>query len=103
MKEDKNVIARSENDEAISKDVIASPFDKLRARNDSLPELPKGWVWTRVGEISLIEAANPAPQGKEHFENGTYPFVRVQDMGNLGNNVYIQNTRDHINTNAIKK
>ena len=37
MKEDKNVIARSENDEAISKDVIASPFDKLRARNDSFP------------------------------------------------------------------
>ena len=99
MKEDKNVIARSENDEATPNEGVASPS----ARNDSLPELPKGWVWTRVGEISLIEAANPAPQGKEHFENGTYPFVRVQDMGNLGNNVYIQNTRDHINTNAIKK
>lgn len=60
-------------------------------------------MWTRLGEIANIGAGNPAPQGEEFFENGIYPFVRVQDMGNLGSNVYIYDTRDHLNIKAIEK
>lgn len=74
----------------------------MNNKSDSL-ELPKGWVWTKLGEISILGAGNPAPQGKEYFENGVYPFVRVQDMGKLGSNVYLHDTRDHINAKAIKK
>src|SRR3990170_6123241 len=76
MKEDKNVIARSENDEAISKDVIASPFDKLRARNDSLPELPKGWVWTKVGEtIEKVSITGKKLKQSEYREEGKLPVI----------------------------
>ena len=71
--------------------------------NHKLLKLPKDWVRARLGEISILGTGSPAPQGKEYFENGVYPFVRVQDMGNLGNKVYIHDTRDHINAKAIKK
>lgn len=66
-------------------------------------ELPKGWVWTSLGEISQITSGNPAPQGNDYFDNGKYPFVRVQDMGQLGNKVYIYETRDYINHKAASK
>ncbi|MBM4462173.1 MAG: hypothetical protein FJ012_02405 [Chloroflexi bacterium] len=67
------------------------------------PALPQGWVWTRLGEISTLEAGNPAPQGENCFIDGRYPFVRVQDMGSLENNVYIHDTRNHLNDMAIRK
>ncbi len=38
----------SKTTEAISRDGIATPS----ARNDNLPELPEGWVWTSVGELA---------------------------------------------------
>ena len=75
----------------------------MMANINNLLELPKGWVWTRLGEISSLAAGNPAPQGEEYFDNGIYPFVRVQDMGSLGNSVYIYDTRDHVNSKAIEK
>ncbi|MBA7478964.1 Type-1 restriction enzyme EcoKI specificity protein [subsurface metagenome] len=75
----------------------------MSLEKDSLPELPRGWVWTVFGEISIISAGGPAPQGKEYFENGTYPFVRVRDMGNLGTNVYLNTTGDYINDKAVAK
>jgi type I restriction enzyme S subunit len=56
-----------------------------------------------LGEISLLTAGNPAPQGEKYFTNGVYPFVRVQDMGNLGNDIYISDTKDHINERAVEK
>ncbi|NYT03618.1 MAG: polysaccharide deacetylase, partial [Candidatus Methanofastidiosa archaeon] len=67
-------------------------------------ELPNGWVWTSLGNVcNTITSGNPAPQGKDFFENGKYPFVRVQDMGQLGNNVYIHGTKDYINEKASIK
>lgn len=70
---------------------------------NNLPDLPTGWLWTKLGEISSLGAGNPAPQGKQYFDNGIYPFVRVQDMGSLGNHVYIYDTRDHLNSNGMEK
>jgi hypothetical protein len=43
--------------------------------------LPEGWEWSSLGKVSNVIAGNPAPQGEQFFENGTYPFVRIQDMG----------------------
>lgn len=37
--------------------------------NNNKPPLPKGWVWTKLGEISEIEAGNPASQGEQYFDN----------------------------------
>lgn len=75
----------------------------MRNEGTGLPKLPRGWVWARLGEIATLGAGNPAPQGDEYFENGVYPFVRVQDMGNLRDKVYIHDTRDHLNSRAVAK
>lgn len=70
---------------------------------ENLSALPEGWLWTDLGEVSDLTSGNPAPQGAEYFRGGIYPFVRVQDMGKLGDSVYIKDTTDHINDKAIQK
>lgn len=59
------------------------------------------WIKASLGDISNIEAGNPAPQGEEFFRNGKFPFVRVQDLGKLKGQIYISNTVDNINEKAI--
>lgn len=65
--------------------------------------LPDGWVWSTLGEVADVVAGNPAPQGEEYFDGGTYPFVRVQDMGRLGASVLITDTNDKVNDRATAK
>src|SRR3989338_6452009 len=71
----------------------------LMKNND---ELPEGWEWKRLGQIAEVVAGNPAPQGEEYFRDGRYPFLRVQDMGRLGNDSYIYKTHDYINDKAVQ-
>ncbi|MCL4309373.1 MAG: restriction endonuclease subunit S [Actinomycetota bacterium] len=66
-------------------------------------ELPAEWQWSKLGDVADIVAGNPAPQGEQFFENGTYPFVRVQDMGRLGTQVRMTDTHDRVNETAIPK
>lgn len=65
-------------------------------------ELPQRWVWTNLSEVANLSSGNPAPQGQEYFEGGVHPFVRVQDMGRLGDKVYLHNTKDHLNSEAVR-
>lgn len=70
--------------------------------NRKTTTLPPGWIWTTFGDITKITTGNPAPQGKEFFDNGEYPFVRVKDMGKL-NTIYLDDAEDHINKKASEK
>ena len=65
--------------------------------------LPSSWAYTRLDQIAVVVAGNPAPQGSEYFNNGEFNFVRVHDMGVNGNNTFLTKTRDLINDTAIAK
>lgn len=68
-----------------------------------MSETPNSWVRARLSEIAEVIAGNPAPQGDQYFEGGKYPFVRVQDLGRLGDKVFLTETKDLINDSALKK
>ncbi len=70
---------------------------------DDRSMLPENWAQAPLGNITKLGAGNPAPQGNQFFDNGTYPFVRVQDMGRLGISKYIMDTADRINHSAIER
>src|SRR3972149_10374028 len=92
MDKNKNIIARSPSipqdihAEAISKDVIASPFDKLRTSNDSLPELPKGWTYITLENIAGNEnhSIKRGPFGsaikKEYFVPSGYKVYEQKNV-----------------------
>ena len=65
--------------------------------------LPNGWEATALENICEVVAGNPAPQGRVYFENGEFNFVRVQDMGRLGDTTYLSETKDRVNARAIQK
>src|ERR1039457_3522379 len=41
----------------------------------------KHWPTKLLGELCDVKGGNAAPQGNEHFKNGTIPFVRMKDLG----------------------
>ncbi|MGB5970461.1 MAG: restriction endonuclease subunit S [Spirulinaceae cyanobacterium] len=50
---------------------------------EGLYDLPEGWVWTTVGNVSQVKGGKRLPKGYEYAENHTkYPYIRVIDFGN---------------------
>jgi type I restriction enzyme S subunit len=46
----------------------------------ALPELPKGWVWTRLGEVGNIFAGYGFPKKLQGNTTGDLPFFKVADI-----------------------
>jgi len=66
-------------------------------------QLPEGWRWVRLGQVSRIYAGSPAPQGEHCFADGKWPFVRVQDLGRYGQTTRLDETADYVNEYAVQK
>ncbi len=64
--------------------------------------IPKFWVSVRLIDVCEIGTGNSAPQNKAHFANGKTPFVRMQDVGRTGTNMYVENTVNQVNNDAIR-
>ncbi|GFE60795.1 hypothetical protein AOG2_13830 [Geobacter sp. AOG2] len=64
--------------------------------------LPSTWPLVPIGAICQVGAGNGAPQGDAYFAGGTYPFVRMQDVGRC-QSPYITTTVDRLNDLALEK
>ena len=60
------------------------------------------WQTKKLGEVCDISAGNSAPQKKEFFKNGKFPFFRTADVGkvHISNNLTV--AKDYLNKNGIK-
>jgi type I restriction enzyme S subunit len=44
-------------------------------------ELPKGWKWVKVSEISnVVRGGSPRPAGDPQYYDGNIPFLKVRDI-----------------------
>jgi type I restriction enzyme S subunit len=66
-------------------------------------EEAKRWERKRLGEVCEIFSGSSAPQDEKYFENGKYPFVRVQDLGRYGRTNNLANIKDCVNESAMKE
>ncbi|MFA5000194.1 MAG: restriction endonuclease subunit S [Patescibacteria group bacterium] len=59
------------------------------------------WQTKKLGEVCDIGAGNSAPQKKEYFVDGVYPFFRTSDIGqiHIGR---ITESSDYLNEKGIK-
>ncbi|MEQ9187185.1 MAG: restriction endonuclease subunit S [Cryomorphaceae bacterium] len=64
--------------------------------------LPKGWEIKILNEIAEVGAGNSAPQKKELFVNGTYPFIRTSDVGQIRTG-FINSSADNLNEEGIRR
>ena len=61
------------------------------------------WKLVRLSDVATIGAGDPAPQGKQYYEGGTYLFVRTQDVGRVKYSRKFQGTKDKVNNKAVKE
>ena len=60
-----------------------------------------GWEIKKLGEVADVGAGNSAPQKKELFENGKFPFFRTSDVGQIRKG-FIETSVDYLNDKGIK-
>ena len=47
----------------------------------TLPELPNGWCWVRVGDCcQVVRGGSPRPAGDTRYYDGIIPFLKVADI-----------------------
>ena len=57
-------------------------------KTTEIGEIPEEWKVAKLKDISLISAGNTAPQLKKYFEEGKYPFIRMQHLNELETQKY---------------
>jgi len=65
------------------------PLPPIKA--EEIPfELPKGWVWCRLGDCTnIVRGGSPRPAGDKKFYDGSIPFLKVADLTN-DNEMYVK-------------
>jgi type I restriction enzyme, S subunit len=63
----------------------------------------KGWEEKGLGKFCKISSGGSAPQGKQFFKNGKYPFFRTFDVGAVHLSDNLCDVRDYLNDQGIKK
>ncbi|MBU1183111.1 MAG: restriction endonuclease subunit S [Proteobacteria bacterium] len=54
---------------------------KLTNKNVKEGELPEGWKWVKIGEISnVVRGGSPRPAGDPKYYGGKIPFLKVADI-----------------------
>lgn len=65
--------------------------------------VPSTWATCSLGDICEVEAGSPAPQADTAFSADGVSFVRVQDLGRMGEAIWLDDTRDHLSEKAAGK
>ena len=67
-----------------------------------LPELPKGWLWTDFESISreLKAGGTPLTKVKEYYDDGTIPFVKIEDI--VDSSKYLYDTKTKITEQGLR-
>ncbi|MCB4747164.1 MAG: restriction endonuclease subunit S [Sulfurovum sp.] len=69
-----------------------------------LYELPEGWEWKKLGDISkLIGGGTPKRNNLEFWDNGTIIWLSPTDLGKIGEIIDISDSKDKITELGLKK
>lgn len=60
----------------------------------------KRWPTKPLGDVAQVTAGDPALQRPEDFAEDGVPFVRMQDVGRLGQSTCLAETRDRLSPSA---
>ena len=69
----------------------------------ALPELPGGWVRTRLGAIAIIASGQTPKEISDLGKEGEIPFYKVSDMNKIGNNKFMIDSEIHLTKNNVEK
>ncbi len=61
----------------------------------------EGWEIKKLGDVATVSSGNSAPQKKELFDDGIFPFIRTSDVGQIRKG-FISSCVDFLNKEGIK-
>lgn len=68
--------------------------------DDRLNELPKGWVWTTVGDIGEVVTGTTPSKSKSEYYGNSFPFYKPTD---LNEGYYVRKSGDGLSEKGIKQ
>jgi type I restriction enzyme S subunit len=98
IKKEKSLRGAKRQSKLKDKDEIASPHEA--ARNDTMPELPEGWVWARLREIGEIVTGTTPSKAKKEYYGNDYPFFKPSDL-NAG--YYVKSSDDKLSDDGMRQ
>jgi type I restriction enzyme M protein len=72
----------------------------IRSHIKDLVEIESKYRLLKLSDIAFVSAGNSAPQDKNFYKDGNYPFIRTSDVGEIKVGS-ISKTRDYLNKNGI--
>lgn len=68
----------------------------------NLPVLPQGWVWINFESISreLKAGGTPLTKVKKYYDDGTIPFVKIEDI--VSSSKYLYDTKTRITEQGLR-
>jgi type I restriction enzyme S subunit len=68
-------------------------------------EIPNGWVWGKLGDVSIFFQGYGFPKKLQGQTAGEYPFYKVGDISKnvKAGNTYLEFCENHINEDILKK
>ena len=63
--------------------------------------MKQGWEIKQLADVANVSSGNSAPQKKELFEDGSFPFIRTSDVGQIRKG-FISSCVDYLNNDGIK-
>lgn len=72
--------------------------------NNNLPELPRVWMWTRLGEIAQVQSGYGFPDKYQGNSRGEIPFFKVMDISKtvIEGNIYMKEAENYISREECK-
>ena len=85
------------------KNVKGKYKELLPLDTSDLPELPEGWMWTRVGElVVVVRGGSPRPKGDPRYFGGNIPWIMISDISREKGK-YISKTKDTVTKEGARK
>jgi type I restriction enzyme S subunit len=73
--------------------------------NETLPSLPDGWVWTKLGDITDVMSGYGFPKKYQGKTNNEIPFFKVGDISKavLNGNIFLKVVNNYISEKECKE
>ncbi len=76
---------------------------QIKEEGNAFEEQPDSlWPMVELGDVADIGSGNSAPQNKNLFKNGSYPFCRTSDIGKVHISDDFKEIHDFLNNEGIK-
>ncbi|BAZ03260.1 restriction modification system DNA specificity subunit (plasmid) [Tolypothrix tenuis PCC 7101] len=70
--------------------------------NEELPEIPEGWIWTDINNISfVVRGASPRPAGDPKYFGGNIPWITVAEI-TKDDEIYLTQTSGFVTAEGCK-